>query len=69
MTGPKPVALPLGYSPTIKKVYNGYYTQFSYSYAQMVEGVGFEPTNPMGTDLQSVAFSLFAIPPSSTIVN
>ena len=33
----------------------------------MVEGVGFEPTNPMGADLQSAAFGLFAIPPSTII--
>ncbi len=29
----------------------------------MVEGDGFEPPNPMGADLQSAAFSLFATPP------
>ncbi len=30
----------------------------------MVEGGGFEPPNPKGTDLQSVAFSHFATPPN-----
>ena len=29
----------------------------------MVEGDGFEPPNPMGAELQSAAFSLFATPP------
>jgi hypothetical protein len=29
----------------------------------MVEGAGFEPANPVGADLQSAAFSLFATPP------
>lgn len=29
----------------------------------MVEGDGFEPPNPEGTDLQSAAFSHFATPP------
>ena len=41
--------LPLNYTPK-------YY---------MVEGGGFEPPNPKGTDLQSVAFSHFATPPYS----
>src|SRR5699024_7340513 len=47
MTGPKPVALPLGYSPIIN----------------MVEGERFELPNPEGADLQSAAFSHFATPP------
>jgi hypothetical protein len=33
----------------------------------MVEGGGFEPPNPKGTDLQSVAFSHFATPPESMV--
>lgn len=33
----------------------------------MVEGDGFEPPNPMGADLQSAAFSLFATPPNCSI--
>ncbi len=33
----------------------------------MVEGDGFEPPNPMGADLQSAAFSLFATPPKSIL--
>src|SRR5699024_4137054 len=47
MTGPKPVALPLGYSPMLN----------------MVEGERFELPNPEGADLQSAAFSHFATPP------
>ncbi len=31
----------------------------------MVEGDGFEPPNPEGTDLQSAAFSHFATPPNT----
>ncbi len=30
---------------------------------KVVEGDGFEPPNPMGADLQSAAFSLFATLP------
>ena len=33
----------------------------------MVERNGFEPLNPMGTDLQSVAFSLFATSPKKMV--
>ena len=35
----------------------------NYTPKQVVEGDGFEPPNPPGVDLQSTAFSLFAIPP------
>ncbi len=35
----------------------------------MVEGDGFEPPNPMGADLQSAAFSLFATPPDVWYLN
>jgi hypothetical protein len=35
----------------------------------MVEGDGFEPPNPMGADLQSAAFSLFATPPVILLFN
>ena len=36
---------------------------------KVVEGVGFEPTNPKGADLQSAAFSHFATPPFYTFFN
>ena len=35
----------------------------NYTPILVVEGDGFEPPNPQGVDLQSTAFSLFAIPP------
>ena len=51
MSESKSDALPLGYE-AIK---------------QMVERDGFEPSNSMRTDLQSVAFSLFATSPKKMV--
>ena len=36
-----------------------------YTPSLMVEEGGFEPPNPVGTDLQSAAFGHFAIPPQA----
>ena len=48
MTGSKPVALPLGYTPKRKK---------------LVVGGQIRTAEPEGADLQSAAFSHFATPP------
>ena len=48
-------ALPLGYTPTFN--------------LRMVEEDGFEPPNPLGNDLQSSAFGLFATPPQLVMVD
>ncbi len=45
--------LPLNYTPTII---------IKYKINKMVEGVGLEPTNPMGADLQSAAFGQLRYP-------
>ena len=52
MSESKSDALPLGYEAISKKV---------------VERDGFEPSNSMRTDLQSVAFSLFATSPKKMV--
>ncbi len=44
--------LPLNYTPTKNNTYIN----------KMVEGVGLEPTNPMGADLQSAAFGQLRYP-------
>ena len=51
MSESKSDALPLGYEAITK----------------MVERDGFEPSNPKGTDLQSVAFSHFATSPKKMV--
>ena len=54
MSESKADALPLGYEAILLKV---------------VERDGFEPSNSMRTDLQSVAFSLFATSPKNGAEN
>ena len=53
----------VGIEPTLK-VLETFVLPLNYTpINRMVEGGGFEPPNPEGADLQSAAFSHFAIPP------